>query len=302
MRENVLGMTVVLPDGQIIRTGGRARKSSAGYDLTRLFVGSEGTLGIITELTVRLYPIPEAISSAVCNFPSITDAVNAVIQTIQLGVPVARIELLDALCLTAINRHSKTTLTEAPTLFFEFHGSPSGVEEQASTVQEIAAEHGGHEFEWATRPEDRTRLWQARHDTYYACLGLKPRARALTTDVCVPISRLSECIAETLKDLESTGVPAPIVGHVGDGNFHMLLLADPDNEDEMQRAHDFAARLAKRAITMDGTCTGEHGVGIGKQDYMSIEHGPAAVELMRKIKQAIDPENIMNPGKILPPA
>jgi D-lactate dehydrogenase (cytochrome) len=302
MRENVLGMTVVLPDGKIIKTGGRARKSSAGYDLTRLFVGSEGTLGIITELTVRLYPIPEAISSAVCNFPSIADAVNAVIQTIQLGVPVARIELLDALCLTAINRHSKTTLTEAPTLFFEFHGSPSGVEEQASTVQEIAAEHGGHEFEWATRPEDRTRLWQARHDTYYACLGLKPGARALTTDVCVPISRLSECIAETLKDLDATGMPAPLVGHVGDGNFHMLLLADPDNEDEMQRAHDFAARLAQRAITMDGTCTGEHGIGIGKQDYMAIEHGPAAVELMRKIKQAIDPDNIMNPGKILPPA
>ncbi len=301
MRENVLGMTVVMPDGSIVKTGTRARKSSAGYDLTRLFVGSEGTLGIITELTVRLYPIPEAISSAVCNFANITDAVSAVIQTIQLGVPVARIELLDALCLTAINRYSKTTLTEAPTLFFEFHGSPTGVEEQARAVQEIASEHGGHEFQWATRPEDRSRLWQARHDTYYACLGLKPGARALTTDVCVPISRLAECIAETLADLETTGMPAPIVGHVGDGNFHMLLLADPDNADENLRAHEFAARLAQRAIRKDGTCTGEHGIGIGKQDYMRLEHGDAAIALMRKIKQAIDPDNIMNPGKILPP-
>jgi D-lactate dehydrogenase (cytochrome) len=301
MRENVLGMTVVIPDGTIVKTGSRARKSSSGYDLTRLFVGSEGTLGIITELSVRLYPIPEAISSAVCNFANIADAVNAVIQTIQLGVPVARIELLDALCLTAINRHSKTTLTEAPTLFFEFHGSRSGVEEQARAVQEIASEHGGHEFQWATRPEDRSRLWQARHDTYYACLGLKPGARALTTDVCVPISRLAECIAETLADLETTGILAPIVGHVGDGNFHMLLLANPDDDDENQRAHDFAARLAQRAIRMDGTCTGEHGIGIGKQDYMRLEHGDAAIALMRKIKQAIDPDNIMNPGKILPP-
>lgn len=302
MRENVLGMTVVLPDGSIVRTGGRARKSSAGYDLTRLFVGSEGTLGIITELTVRLYPIPEAISSAVCGFPSVAAAVDAVIQTIQLGVPVARIELLDALCLTAINRHSKTSLTEAPTLFFEFHGSPSGVEEQARTVQEIAAEHGGREFEWATRPEDRSRLWQARHDTYYACLGLKPGARALTTDVCVPISRLAECIAETLADLDAVGLMAPIVGHVGDGNFHMLLLADPEDAGEMQRAHDFAARLAARAIRMDGTCTGEHGIGIGKQEYLVAEHGAGAVDLMRRIKHAIDPENLFNPGKILPPA
>lgn len=301
MRENVLGMTVVMPDGSIVKTGGRARKSSAGYDLTRLFVGSEGTLGIITELTVKLYPIPEAMSSAVCNFPSIADAVNTVIQTIQLGVPVARIELLDTLCLTAINRHSKTTLTEAPTLFFEFHGSPAGVEEQATTVQEIAAEHGGHEFTWATRPEDRSRLWQARHDTYYACLGLKPGARALTTDVCVPISQLAECIAETLTDLEVTGIPAPIVGHVGDGNFHMVLLVDPEDTEENQRAKDFAARLAKRAIRMDGSCTGEHGIGIGKQNYMALEHGNPAIALMRKIKQAIDPENIMNPGKILPP-
>jgi D-lactate dehydrogenase (cytochrome) len=302
MRENVLAMTVVLADGRIIKTGSRAKKSSSGYDLTRLFVGSEGTLGIITELTVRLYPIPEAISSATCTFPSITAAVATVIRTIQLGVPVARIELLDTLALQGINRYSKTTLTEAPTLFFEFHGSPNGVEEQATTVQEIAAEHGGTGFEWATRPEDRSRLWQARHDAFYACLGLKPGARALTTDVCVPISQLADCITATLQDLETTGLPAPVVGHVGDGNFHMVVLANPDNEDEIKRAHDFAARLARRAIKMDGTCTGEHGIGLGKQDYLVLEHGAAAVDVMRAIKCALDPDNIMNPGKIMPPA
>ena len=301
MRENVLGMTVVLPDGRILKTGGRARKSSAGYDLTRLMVGSEGTLGIITELTVRLYPIPEAISSAVCAFPSLTAAVRTVIQTIQLGVPVARIELLDALAITSINRHSKTTLREEPTLFFEFHGSPTGVKEQAETVQGIATEQGGQDFEWATRPEDRSRLWQARHDAYYAGLGLKPGCRALTTDVCVPISRLADCISETYVDLEATGLIAPLVGHVGDGNFHMVLLVDPDNDEELTRAKGFASRLAQRAIRMDGTCTGEHGVGIGKQDYMTLEHGAVAIELMRAIKRAIDPDNILNPGKILPP-
>ena len=301
MRENVLGMTVVLPDGRILKTGGRARKSSAGYDLTRLMVGSEGTLGIITELTVRLYPIPEAISSAVCAFPSLTAAVRTVIQTIQLGVPVARIELLDALAITSINRHSKTTLREEPTLFFEFHGSPTGVKEQAETVQGIATEQGGQDFEWATRPEDRSRLWQARHDAYYAGLGLKPGCRALTTDVCVPISRLADCISETYVDLEATSLIAPLVGHVGDGNFHMVLLVDPDNDEELTRAKGFASRLAQRAIRMDGTCTGEHGVGIGKQDYMTLEHGAVAIELMRAIKRAIDPDNILNPGKILPP-
>ena len=301
MRENVLGMTVVLPDGRILKTGGRARKSSAGYDLTRLMVGSEGTLGIITELTVRLYPIPEAISSAVCAFPSLTAAVRTVIQTIQLGVPVARIELLDALAITSINRHSKTTLREEPTLFFEFHGSPTGVKEQAETVQGIATEQGGQDFEWATRPEDRSRLWQARHDAYYAGLGLKPGCRALTTDVCVPISRLADCISETYVDLEATGLIAPLVGHVGDGNFHMVLLVDPDNDEELTRAKGFASRLAQRAIRMDGTCTGEHGIGIGKQDYMTLEHGAVAIELMRAIKRAIDPDNILNPGKILPP-
>ena len=300
MRENVLGMTVVLPDGRILKTGGRARKSSAGYDLTRLMVGSEGTLGIITELTVRLYPVPEAISSAVCAFPTLSAAVQTVIQTIQLGVPVARIELLDALAITAINRYSKTSLREAPTLFFEFHGSPTGVKEQAETVQEIASDHDGQGFEWATRPEDRSRLWQARHDAYYASIGLKPGCRALTTDVCVPISLLADCIAETYLDLEATGLVAPLVGHVGDGNFHLVLLVDPDNDEELARAKGFAARLAQRAIRMDGTCTGEHGVGIGKQGYMTLEHGDVAIDLMRALKHAIDPDNTMNPGKILP--
>jgi D-lactate dehydrogenase (cytochrome) len=216
-------------------------------------------------------------------------------------VPVARIELLDALAITAINRHSKTTLREEPTLFFEFHGSPTGVKEQAETVQEIATEQGGQDFEWATRPEDRSRLWQARHDAYYAGLGLKPGCRALTTDVCVPISRLADCIAETYVDLEATGLIAPLVGHVGDGNFHMVLLVDPDNDEELTRAKGFASRLAQRAIRMDGTCTGEHGVGIGKQDYMTLEHGEVAIAVMRAIKRAIDPDNILNPGKILPP-
>jgi D-lactate dehydrogenase (cytochrome) len=302
MRENVVGMTVVAPDGRIVKTGSRARKSSAGYDLTRLFVGSEGTLGIITELTVRLYPVPEAISSAVCNFPSIAAAVATVIQTIQLGVPVARIELLDALSLQAINRYSKTTLTEAPTLFFEFHGSPTGVEENAHTVREVASEQGGNDFQWAVKPEDRSRLWQARHDAYYACLGLRPGARALTTDVCVPISRLAECIAETLDDLATHHLTAPMLGHVGDGNFHMLLLMDPENAREREQSVAFASRLAQRAIRMEGTCTGEHGVGLGKRDYLPLEHGDAAIDLMRRIKSAIDPNNLMNPGKILPPA
>ena len=303
MRENVLGMTVVLADGRILKTGGRARKSAAGYDLTRLMVGSEGTLGIITELTVKLYPVPESISAAVCTFPTLAAAVRTVIQTIQLGVPVARIELLDTLAITAINRHSKTTLREAPTLFFEFHGSPTGVKEQSETVQEIATEHDGQDFEWATRPEDRSRLWQARHDAYYAGLGLKPGCRALTTDVCVPISMLADCIGETFHDLDqnANSLAGPLVGHVGDGNFHIMLLIDADNADDLLRAKDFASRLAQRAIRMDGTCTGEHGIGIGKQDYMAMEHGDVAIDVMRSIKHALDPDNILNPGKILPP-
>ncbi|MFA7280707.1 MAG: FAD-linked oxidase C-terminal domain-containing protein [Sterolibacterium sp.] len=300
MRENLLGMTVVLADGRIIKTGGRARKSAAGYDLTRMFIGSEGTLGIITELTVRLYPIPEAISSAVCAFPDIAAAVNTVIEIIQLGVPIARIELLDALALKAINAYSKTSLREAPTLFFEFHGSPASVVEQARTVEDIAASHGGMDFDWATRPEDRSRLWQARHDAYYACLGLKPGARALTTDVCVPISRLADCINETVADIAESRLLAPLVGHVGDGNFHQVLLIDPDNSAEVEQARAFSNRLVERALRMEGTCTGEHGIGIGKQKYMAQEHGDAALEVMRAIKRALDPENLMNPGKVLP--
>ncbi|AJP49051.1 2-hydroxy-acid oxidase [Rugosibacter aromaticivorans] len=304
MRENVLGMTVVLADGRILKTGGRARKSSAGYDLTRLMVGSEGTLGLITELTVRLHPLPEAIASAVCTFPSIVAAVNTVIQTIQVGVPVARMELLDALAISALNRYSKTSLREEPTLFFEFHGSPASVQEQTTLVADIAKTHGGKDFDWATRPEDRSRLWQARHDALWAALGLKPGARALSTDVCVPISRLAECIAETIADIAAINlpspIPSPIVGHVGDGNFHVVLLIDPNNPDEITRAHDFATRLAHRAISMDGTSTGEHGIGLGKRDYLIPEHGVVAIDVMRAIKQALDPNNILNPGKILP--
>jgi D-lactate dehydrogenase (cytochrome) len=300
MRENTLGATVVLPDGRIIKTGTRARKSSAGYDLTRLFVGSEGTLGIITELTVRLHPLPEAISSAVCAFPDIAAAVDTVIQTIQLGIPVARIEILDTLSITAINRYSKTHLRETPTLFFELHGSPAGVSEQTETLQAIAADHGGMDFEWANKPEDRSRLWQARHDAYYACLNLQPGARSITTDVCVPISRLADCIAETRADLEASGLSAPLLGHVGDGNFHMLILVQPDDTAALAKAQAFAQRLAERAIAMDGTCTGEHGIGIGKRKYMALEHGEDALSVMRAIKQAIDPDNLMNPGKILP--
>ncbi len=300
MREAVLSATVVMPDGRIIKTGSRAKKSSAGYDLTRLFVGSEGTLGIMTELTVRLHPLPEAIASALCAFPDIAAAVDTVIQTIQLGVPVARIELLDTLTVSAINRYSKTTLREAPTLFFELHGSQAGVAEQTETLRALAAEQGGMDFEWADRPEDRSRLWQARHDAYYACLGLQPGARSITTDVCVPISRLAECIAATRQDLESSGLVAPLLGHVGDGNFHLLLLVKPGDEATMDKARSFAQRLAERAIAMDGTCTGEHGIGLGKRKYMALEHGDDALAVMRAIKIALDPGNIMNPGKILP--
>ncbi|MDX9996276.1 MAG: FAD-linked oxidase C-terminal domain-containing protein [Rhodocyclaceae bacterium] len=300
MREAVLSATVVMPDGRIIKTGSRAKKSSAGYDLTRLFVGSEGTLGIMTELTVRLHPLPEAIASALCAFPDIAAAVDTVIQTIQLGAPVARIELLDTLTVSAINRYSKTALREAPTLFFELHGSQAGVAEQTETLRALAAEQGGMDFEWADRPEDRSRLWQARHDAYYACLGLQPGARSITTDVCVPISRLAECIAATREDLETSGLVAPLLGHVGDGNFHLLLLVKPDDEAMMDKARGLAQRLAERAIAMDGTCTGEHGIGLGKRKYMALEHGDDTLAVMRAIKIALDPDNIMNPGKILP--
>ena len=300
MRDNVMATTTVLADGRIMKTGGRARKSSAGYDLTRLLVGSEGTLGIMTELTVKLYPIPEAITAAVCTFPDIDSAVQTVIQTIQLGVPVARIELLDPLSLSAINQFSKTTLTEAPTLFFEFHGSPASAAEQAETVQAIADELGGTHFEWATRPEDRTRLWQARHDAYFACLQLKPGCRCFPTDVCVPISRLAECIAETNEDIAQVSIPIALFGHVGDGNFHLVVLVDPDNQKEMDEAAWISSRVVERAIAMEGTCTGEHGIGLGKRKYLSQEHGDVAVDVMRAVKMALDPANLLNPGKILP--
>jgi len=302
MRENVLGMTAVLADGRTIKTGGRARKSSAGYDLTRLLVGSEGTLGIITELTVKLYPIPEAISSAVCAFPSVDAAVDAVIQTIQLGIPLARIELLDALTLSAVNRYSKTALKELPTLFFEFHGSPASVEEQAKLVQELAGSFGGQDFEWASRPEERSRLWQARHDAYFACLQLKPGCRAFPTDVCVPISRLAECIRATNADLAEVSIPIPLFGHVGDGNFHLVVLVAPENETDMAQAEWINERVVERALLMEGTCTGEHGIGIGKTKFLIREHGEGAVNVMRAIKTALDPQNLLNPGKILPAA
>ena len=300
MRDNVLGLTAVLADGRVITTGGRARKSSAGYDLTRLLVGSEGTLGIITELTLRLHPIPEAMSAAVCAFASVDGAVDTVIETIQMGIPIARVELLDALTLTAVNRHSHTALRELPTLFFEFHGSPASVKEQAETVQAIARRRGGQDFSWATRSEDRSRLWQARHNAYFACLHLKPGGRAFPTDVCVPISRLSECIHATQQDIARLTIPIALFGHVGDGNFHLVILVDPTDEKDMQEAEWINERVVERALAMAGTCSGEHGIGIGKARFMLREHGENAVAVMRAIKMALDPENLLNPGKILP--
>lgn len=298
MRENVLGLTVVMPDGRIVRTSRRARKSSAGYDLTRLFVGSEGTLGVITEITLRLYGIPEAISAAVCSFAGIEGAVDTVITTIQSSVPVARIELLDEVQMDAINRYSKLDYPVRPTLFLEFHGSPASVAEQAETVQEIASENGGGDFQWTLRTEERSRLWQARHDAAYAAMALRPGAKGWATDVCVPISRLAECILETKRDLADSFLIAPLVGHVGDGNFHLVFLLDPDDPKELAEAKRLNERLVHRALAMEGTCTGEHGVGYGKIDFLVAEHGEA-VGVMRAIKQAIDPDNIMNPGKIV---
>ena len=298
MRENVLALTVVLADGRVIRTARRARKSAAGYDLTRLFVGSEGTLGVITEITLRLYGIPEAISSAVCTFPDVDSAVNTVIATIQYGVPVARIELLDEVQIDAINRYSKTDLALAPTLFLEFHGTEQGVAEQAGIVQELAAESGGSDFKWSANTEERNRLWQARHDAAYACKALQPDGQIWATDVCVPISRLAECIRETQRDIRDSKLVAPIVGHVGDGNFHLCLLVGKDDAAEHQRAQQLHERMVMRALAMGGTCTGEHGVGYGKMDFLVAEHGEA-VSVMRSIKQALDPDNIMNPGKIV---
>jgi D-lactate dehydrogenase (cytochrome) len=298
MRENVLSLTVVLADGRVIRTSKRARKSSAGYDLTRLFVGSEGTLGVITELTLRLYGIPEAMSSATCWFKDIDGAVNAVIQTIQAGIPIARIEIADDVQMDAINRYSKLNMPVAPTLWLEFHGTERGVQEQAEMVQAIAAEHGGADFAWTTDPADRKKLWQARHDAAYANKALRPKGQVWATDVCVPISRLAECIAETKKDIDGSFLPAPIVGHVGDGNFHLTLVLDPDDPKDTAEAERLNSRLVARALALDGTCTGEHGVGYGKVDFLIAEHGEA-VSVMRTIKRALDPDNIMNPGKIV---
>ncbi|WP_193367736.1 FAD-linked oxidase C-terminal domain-containing protein [Pelagibius marinus] len=298
MRENVMGLTVVLADGRVIRTGGRARKSSAGYDLTRLFVGSEGTLGIITEVQLRLYGIPEAMAAAVCSFDTLEGAVDSVILTIQSGIPVARIELLDELQVKAINAYAKLDYPVKPTLFFEFHGTEAWAREQAELVGEITRDYGGANFQWATRQEDRTKLWEARHNAYFACLALKPGSGAWATDVCVPISRLAECILETRKDIDETGVLAPIVGHVGDGNFHLTFVIDPDDPEEMAKAEGVNERMVMRALSMGGTCTGEHGVGTGKMRFLQAEHGDA-LAVMRQLKVALDPDNIMNPGKIL---
>ena len=301
MRENVLGLTVVTPDGRIVRTGGRARKSSAGYDLTRLFVGAEGTLGIITEIQLRLYGIPEAVSAAVCQFPDLKSAVDTVIVAMQVGIPVARIELLDEVQMDVCIRYSKLEgFKPAPTLFFEFHGSNAGVQEQAEMMQGIAAEHGGSAFEWATRSEDRGRLWKARHAAYYASKACYPGKQAFATDACVPISRLADCILESKADADATGLIAPIVGHVGDGNFHLTVLFDPNSPAERASAEGLAKRVSMRAIAMGGTCTGEHGIGVHKLEALVAEHGEA-VELMQSIKRALDPRNIMNPGKTVPP-
>jgi FAD/FMN-containing dehydrogenases len=299
MRENVVSVTAVTANGEEIRTARRARKSSAGYDLTRLFVGSEGTLGVITSITLRLQGIPPAISGGVCPFPTVEAACNAVIMTIQMGLPVARIELLDALQMRACNAYSGLGYPETPALFVEFHGTESGVAEQAELFGEIARDCGGGEFLWTTDPERRSQLWKARHNAYWASLQLRPGAKGLSTDVCVPISRLAECVAATQEDIAAHGLVAPIVGHAGDGNFHVLVLMDMDNPEEVRGAEAFVARLNERALSMDGTCTGEHGIGQGKQPYLADELG-GGIDLMRQIKRALDPDNIMNPGKIFP--
>jgi D-lactate dehydrogenase (cytochrome) len=298
MRENVLGLTVVTASGQIVRTGTRARKSSAGYDLTRLFVGSEGTLGVMTEITLKLYPLPEAVSAAICHFPSIDAAVQTTIQIIQMGVPIARCELLDANAIRAVNRHSKLGLREAPMLLMEFHGSEAGVAEQAQTVQHLARDHGGEDFQWASTPEERTKLWTARHQAYFAALQTRPGCRCQSSDTCVPISRLAESINDSVAEAEASGIPYWIVGHVGDGNFHLSYLMDPDNPAEMAAVEQLNVQMVQRAIRLEGTCTGEHGIGLHKMGYLLEEAGAETVALMRSIKQALDPKNIMNPGKV----
>ncbi len=298
MKENVLGLTVVTAAGDMIRTGTRAKKSSAGYDLTRLFVGSEGTLGVMTEVTLKLYPLPEAVTAAICHFPSIDAAVRTTIQVIQMGVPIARCELLDANAIRGVNKHSHLSLREAPMLLMEFHGSPAGVQEQAQTVQDIASEFGGEAFEWASTPEERTRLWTARHQAYFAALQMRPGCRSLSTDTCVPISCLAESINESVVEAEAAGLPYWVVGHVGDGNFHLSYLLDPNDPVEAATAERLSEQMVQRAIRLGGTCTGEHGIGLHKIGYLLDEAGPGAVEMMRQIKRALDPKNIMNPGKV----
>ncbi len=298
MRENVLALEVVTASGEVIRTGTRAKKSSAGYDLTRLMVGSEGTLGVITEVTIKLYPLPEAISAAVCSFPSIEAAVRTTIQIIQMGIPIARVELIDAHTVRMVNKHSHLTLREQPLLLMEFHGSPSGVKEQAQTVQEIAREFDGQAFEWATTPEERTRLWTARHNAYFAAIQSKPGCRAISTDTCVPISRLADCLLDSIAEADASGIPYFLVGHVGDGNFHFGYLIDPNIAQEREIAEHLNQQLVARALSLEGTCSGEHGVGLHKQDFLVTEAGAGAINMMRAIKHALDPQNIMNPGKI----
>ncbi len=298
MRENVLALEVVTAQGQVIRTGTRAKKSSAGYDLTRLMVGSEGTLGIITEVTLKLYPLPEAISAAICSFPTIEAAVRTVIQTIQLGVPIARCELIDANTVRMVNAHSKLGLREEHMLLMEFHGSPASVQEQAVTVQDIAREFGGNDFEWATTPEERTRLWTARHNAYFAAIQSKPGCRAISTDTCVPISKLADCLLDSVAEADASGIPYFLVGHVGDGNFHFGYLIDPAKPEEHRVAEALNHTLVARALQLGGTCTGEHGVGLHKMDFLRTEAGDGAIDMMRTIKQALDPHNILNPGKI----
>lgn len=297
MKENVLALTVVTPSGKKIITSRRARKSSAGYDLTRLYVGAEGTLGLITEVTLKLYGMPERIASAVCAFDSLDGAVLAVVETMQMGIPIARAELLDDMQMKAVNRWSKTNLPERPTLFLEFHGSERGVDEQVAQVGDIARRNGGGDFQWSSTPEERTRLWKARHDAFYAAVALRPGMRGWATDVCVPISRLAECIALTKQDITHSEVTATILGHVGDGNFHVIFVIDPSSSEEVKAAERINDALVKRAIDMEGTCTGEHGIGLGKQEWLELELGDA-VDLMREVKQAIDPLGLMNPGKI----
>jgi D-lactate dehydrogenase (cytochrome) len=299
MKDNVVAIQAVLANGDLITTSRRARKSSAGYDLTRLFVGAEGTLGIITELTLKLHGIPEQIASAVCRFPSIHACCETAIAAIQSGIPIARVEFLDEVMVRAVNADAKLGLPEQPMLFLEFHGSAAGVSEQSERFGEIAREFGGSDFEWSIRPEDRTKLWQARHHVFWACKSFRPGAGVAVSDVCVPISRLAECVMETKRDIERSGIIAPIVGHVGDGNFHACPLVKMDDPEEVANATAFMERVAERALAMEGTCSGEHGIGQGKKHFMEPEHGAPAIALMRTLKRAIDPDNIMNPGKIV---